>query len=354
MEDWETEEVVTCDLCGSRDHTVLVAHATDRFFRLPGRFAWLRCADCGLARLSPRPTAASLGRYYPPYEYSAYQQATGVPGAADRRFSGHRDALRAAILRTRGYPTAALPAWARLVPARLPTWLVRHAAYGSDGFPDWAPGGRALDLGCGNGVFLDRIRRHGWQVVGVDTSAAAARAARRQFGIEVHVGALEHAQLEGESFDFVHMSHVIEHLVHPLLTLSHVASLLRPGGRIYVETPNIDSLAFRWSRERWFPLETPRHLWLFSRPTLQHALAQCGLVVTRLRARSFPTHEWEATYRCEERLGRACDRRPSMPLRARPRASVLNVISECARRLNPGVGDILCCWAERPRSPGPA
>lgn len=337
-----------CDLCGSQAHTILVADATDRFFRLPGRFSWVKCEQCNLARLSPRPILSNLPRYYPVDDYSAYERAHGVPNDSGRPLSRSRDAVRAAVLRTRGYPAAELPAWSRLVPRRLPRWLVRRAAYDREGFPDWTPSGRALDLGCGNGAFLDRIRRHGWDVVGVDISEAAALVAHEQVGIEVHVGALEDAPLENESFDFVHMSHVIEHLPRPCSTLTRVAGLLRPGGRLYVETPNIDSLGFRWTGAHWFPLETPRHLWLFSPSTLQRALQASGFRVQRLRARAFPsTYNWEATYRHEERLGGPCDERPLVSGRSLVRSAALTPISAAARRVSPGAGDILCCWAER-------
>jgi SAM-dependent methyltransferase len=218
--------------------------------------------------------------------------------------------------------------------------------YDFPGFPRWVPGGRALDIGCGNGRFMDRIQRHGWDVIGVDTSLAAAAAARESFGITVHVGTVEDAPIDDGSLDFVHMSHVIEHLPQPVATLRRVALVLRPGGRLYVETPNIDSLAFRWTREYWFALDAPRHLWLFGPATLRRALAECGFSVRGLRALNLSTFAWEATYRREQREGRMVPRRPSIEWRDRPRATVLGALRCVAGSLSPRFGDALSCWAE--------
>ena len=225
-----TERVEVCDLCGSAEYDELFPSVRDRFYNLPGRFSLVRCAACSLVRLSPRPDAASLPRYYPADDYYSYEAPVSMAGVPDRSFAGTRETLRATVLRARGYDNVDLPLWARIAPKRPARWLVRRATYGFRGFPEWVPDGRALDLGCGNGLFLHCIRRHGWDVVGVELSADAAKAARDTFNITVHVGDLNDAPIEDQSLDFVHMSHVIEHMPYPMETLRRVASLLRPGG----------------------------------------------------------------------------------------------------------------------------
>ena len=346
----ETEVVPRCDLCGSTTSELLLRGVRDRYFGLPGTFDLIRCSNCRLVRLSPRPTMAALSGYYPAEGYDAYETRADEPDAPDRTLGGMRDTLRAAGLSSLGYDAPSLPGWARVVARHPPRPLLKKATYDREGFPHWVPGGRALDLGCGNGVFLDRIQRHGWEVVGVDMSQAAADVAKELYDITVHVGPLEEAPLQDGSFDYVQMRHVIEHLPAPLETVRRVVQLLRPGGRVYVETPNIESLSFRWSREFWFPLETPRHLWLFSPETLTGTLERAGLRVTSLTAMSFPTFDWESTYKREDREGRLAER-PTITSGERPRAAALTALSRVAEKLSPRFGDILCCWAERPASP---
>lgn len=338
------EVVPRCDLCGSDVVQPLLVNR-DRFFGLPGEFGLVRCGACGLVRLSPRPNNEMLATYYPAGEYYAYQPP-GDPASASRRyFSTARDVLRGAGLASLGYPVDHLPGWARWVAPRLPNPIVRRAAYGRQGFPRWVTGGRALDIGCGNGAFLNALRRDGWHVTGVDISPVAAEVAQTAYGITVHVGELAQAPLEDGSFDFIHMSHVIEHLNQPVTTLEQVSRLLRPGGRLYVETPNIESIGFRRCQEFWYPLETPRHLWLFSPETLSRALSRAGLQPRRLYTQPFPTYAWEATYRREEREGRLLATRPAVEARSVPRVASRAAASRILRWMRPDVGDILCCWA---------
>lgn len=357
------ETVPNCDLCGSESTAVVFSSVPDRLHGIPGRFTLIKCESCGMVRLSPRPAAEALGDYYPGDDYNAYKTYGPSAGVSSRPLADSREAFRSAVLRARGYDEVALPTWAAHLPRRLPGWLVRRASYGLKGFPDWVASGRALDVGCGNGQFLAYIRRHGWNVEGIDLSPTAAEVARTVFDVPVQVGTLDDVGLPSRSFDFVHMSHVIEHVISPARTLGQVASLLRPGGRVYIETPNIVGLGFRWSGRYWYPLEVPRHLWLFSPDTLSLALHQAGLRVRRIRGHSLPAFHWEQAYRYEERAGKPLPRpRPpsegladsfaalrSVERRERPRAAVRTVVGRVASRVSPRFGDVLCCWAELPR-----
>ncbi len=338
------EHVGCCDLCGSTDATHLL-DTRDRCFRLPGSFSLLRCTACEMVRLSPRPDRSSLPSYYPANAYGAHRSLGG--GDPKRRLSALRDSLRTAGLSTLGYLAADAPWWVRPLGRALPPPLVRRAAYGRILFPDYRPGGRALDVGCGNGAFLALLRQHGWDIVGVDASEAAAVAAESAHGIKVHVGELHSAPLVSGSFDFVNLSHVIEHVWSPQRTLLRAAELLAPDGQLYIETPNVESFAFRRCGQYWYPLESPRHLWLFSVRTLRRALEAAGLEVVETGGLSFPSFAWEATYRKEEEEGHVLARRPEIPARAAPRALVLGMTNAALARVCPTRADIVYCRARR-------
>ncbi len=79
------------------------------------------------------------------------------------------------------------------------------------------------------------------------------------------------------------MIHVIEHLFDPIGTLKICRRLLKPGGRLLVVTPNAASLGHAAFKAAWRGLEVPRHLFLFSRESLEICLEQAGFRVTRLR-----------------------------------------------------------------------
>ncbi len=100
---------------------------------------------------------------------------------------------------------------------------------------------RVLDVGCGNGLFLDRIRRDiaDAHLSGVDYS-------EYQIGRPAHPSLhLKQADLtrgvpfEDRSFDVVYAAEIIEHLVDPDLLLSEIRRVLRPGGTLVLTTPNL-------------------------------------------------------------------------------------------------------------------
>lgn len=141
--------------------------------------------------------------------------------------------------------------------------------------------GRLLDIGCGKGRFLSAARDAGWEVLGVEFAPASAQAARATYQIEVTVGDFLELPLDG-GFDALTMWHVLEHLPDPFAAVARAAELLRPGGRLVVSVPNIESLQARLGGERWFHLDLPRHLLHFSPRSLGTLVERTGLRVERI------------------------------------------------------------------------
>src|SRR5262249_60987054 len=126
-----------------------------------------------------------------------------------------------------------------------------------------------------------------------------------------------------ESFDFVYMSQVIEHLNEPIEALKRIAQLLKPGSILYIDTPNAESDGFKAMGKYWFPLESPRHVYLFSPNTLREALGRVGLRTTRIWTTVFPgAFSWEDTYRREEMSETLLSSRPTLGENQIPRALV--------------------------------
>jgi len=73
---------------------------------------------------------------------------------------------------------------------------------------------RLLDIGCGDGQFLNLAKRRGWEVNGVDISEAAGRIAAEQSDVNVDIGTIEEISFPASCFDVITMWDVIEHLVH--------------------------------------------------------------------------------------------------------------------------------------------
>jgi SAM-dependent methyltransferase len=109
--------------------------------------------------------------------------------------------------------------------------------------------GSFLDVGCGMGRMLYVAKRQGWQVKGLELSASMARRVSEVLDIEVVAGDfLEGKPFRGEQFDVVSLRHVIEHLPDSLGAVERLGDLVRPGGYLLLEMPNIEALDKRLKR----------------------------------------------------------------------------------------------------------
>ena len=139
-----------------------------------------------------------------------------------------------------------------------------------------------LDVGCFKGHLLVAARDRGWVVHGTEISEQAAEYARIENKLDVFLGPLSQAGYASEMFDVVVMRDVIEHLSDPHDYLREVHRLLRPGGGLYIDTPNFDSLTRRLLGKEW-SVFFPWHQYFFTAKTLQQLLRQSGFVIRRVQ-----------------------------------------------------------------------
>jgi 2-polyprenyl-3-methyl-5-hydroxy-6-metoxy-1,4-benzoquinol methylase len=146
------------------------------------------------------------------------------------------------------------------------------------------PKARVLDVGCAAGYFLRVMQQHGHDVHGVELSQAIAVEAVKALGAErVHIGLLDDAvtamNYQPRSFDLVTMWDVVEHIPAPQPVLQRIRTLLKPGGRLLLETQNVAS---RWARllgPRWHHYKHDEHLYHFEPKTIRRLLEECGFRV---------------------------------------------------------------------------
>ena len=234
-----------CSTCGSRDADEVGRSRDYEFETCSNEFVFVQCRHCGLTYLRNRPTTRMLGVIYPPsyYRYAAFL------GPVTTRLRALVQGGRVRMLR-------------RLI----------------------GPGATVMEVGCGEGQLLQAIKADGdptWRVVGVDISEQACAALRRA-GIEMHCAQFEHLDWPEGSVDAVIMNQVIEHLEDPRACVAKAAALLRPGGRLLVETPSVVSWDRAWvAPDRWGGWHCPRHWSLYTRDSLAALLEQQGFRVER-------------------------------------------------------------------------
>lgn len=276
----QLESVERCPVCRSSARKLLYDDLQDRvFFCAPGRWTLYRCSNCGTGYLDPRPTPESIGMAY--QNYFTHQIDDGQGGDHlepvrrwRRAFANGYKNKRFGVKRQ---PSNPLGFWiVQLLPkkrAQLEA-LARH-------LPKPNLGQRLLDVGCGNGKFLAFATELGWQSEGVDFDANAVQVAREQ-GLVAHHGSIDTLRDRSEYYDVITLSHVIEHVHDPVTMLSRCRSLLKPGGLLWLETPNLTSAGYARYGQFWRGLEPPRHLALFTWSSMHNALVQAGFSETQV------------------------------------------------------------------------
>lgn len=259
-------EEVACFCCGSSGSTPFRERLTDPQNHVPLLFRLVRCQQCGLIYLNPRPKVEFAPCCYPD-NYANWEQRQPANSGPDRWLP-----LR---LRNLVRRLLALP------------YVLTFGAEVRD-WPAWGQG-RLLDVGCGNGDFLATMRQRGWPVSGCDIDSRAAQRARALLGeADIRCGDVESCHFPPESFDLITLWHVFEHLYEPKRTLQACYRLLAPNGLLVLAVPNVESWEARLFGRWWAWLELPRHLNFFSPALLRRLCWETGLEVVSLRPQLAP------------------------------------------------------------------
>ena len=266
----------SCPVCIS-DGLETYGALRDRLFGAPGTWAMVRCAnhDCGMYWLNPAPLREDL-----PVAYRGYYTHS-QPEQAVRSAGLRLDVRDAYLSRRLGYPprkgalARVMSRFVPLMPEREQSWLYTYF------YLPWVANGHVLEIGCGSGWQLERMKQAGWHTKGLDFDPQAAEAARRR-GLDVEVGDVRDMGLAAGTYDAIVMAHVLEHVFDPVGLLAECKRLLKPGGRLVSITPNGRSLGHRVFKSSWRGLEPPRHIAVFTPKGLRLACQRAGLHVERI------------------------------------------------------------------------
>ena len=142
--------------------------------------------------------------------------------------------------------------------------------------------GRLLDVGTAAGAFVAAARKRGWEAEGCEPNAWMAAWGAKHYGIPIRQGDLLAQDYQDGSFDVITLWDVIEHTTDPVAVLERCRRLLRPGGVLVVNYPDIGSWIARAMGRRWLFL-TSVHLYYFDRTTIRRMLEKVGYSVETVR-----------------------------------------------------------------------
>jgi SAM-dependent methyltransferase len=227
----------TCQICGS---------AIPPRYRIPAVRRWgsdsdshvYWCGDCDAGFLLPRPSRELLESLYSDRYFADY----GKPAAIKQSLL---DRVRVNL------------AWRFDRGVEVGPWLFEAIANNRSA--------TICDLGCGNGTLLEKLRTHGFRVLGIEPSPFARREIESK-GIKVYEGTAESLpnSIPEAPFDFVVMTHVLEHCLDPQLALSNALELVGTGGHLVIEVPNCGSFQFENRGPAWFHFDVGRHVNYFT------------------------------------------------------------------------------------------
>ena len=223
-------ETVPCNLCGSTKLSFVYRRPEGIYF--PDEwYDVVACDGCGLGFVNPRPTHEEIGRFYRRDYYDVFFT------------EDHTERYR----REYGY---------------LPD------VEGNGGEP------ALLDVGCGVGDFARYAAERGWRVEGVEPHCPVPIE-----DFPVHRVAFDTVEgMEGH-FDAVTAWAVLEHVHDPMAYFQKAGKALKPGGTFVFQVTNFDSLSSR----RLFQEDVPRHLYFFTRKTVDAYLGKAGMRLVSAR-----------------------------------------------------------------------
>ncbi len=240
-----------CFLCGSPGRC-LYTSLTERGFSSNKKWSFHVCSNsnCGLVWLCPQPSPEDFGSLYRDSYFTHAVVRPNLLGKIKTNIENNRR-----LGRFLGYSI-------------IPSELSR---------------GKLLDVGCGSGEYLKRMQDLGWEVEGVEPDAKSVRIASEQLGLKVHLGTIEIIDFPSGEIDVISLNHVLEHVADPLNLLQSCYRILKKNGSIIIRTPNAASLGHRIFRSSWYPLDVPRHFFLFSRDNISNLVKKAGFKISRMQ-----------------------------------------------------------------------
>jgi 2-polyprenyl-3-methyl-5-hydroxy-6-metoxy-1,4-benzoquinol methylase len=235
---------IPCPLCGADERTLVARYAGMWNFRVRN----VVCRRCGLGYRSEPWSQEQVKAFYPTVS-RYYQQVFGANRLAGSCLDQQREQAepRADFVRERLHP-----------------------------------GARLLDVGAGNGNFVEAARARGLVAEGIELDEDAVQRASAS-GIPVTLAAFEDVALPPESLDALTMFDVLEHSADPRAFLQTASRLLKPGGLLIIDVP--DALHTTVKLEYYL---VPEHNWHFTSGTLRYLLTQNGWEMREMETVAVP------------------------------------------------------------------
>jgi O-antigen/teichoic acid export membrane protein/2-polyprenyl-3-methyl-5-hydroxy-6-metoxy-1,4-benzoquinol methylase len=269
----ELEKVDSCPFCGSKEHKLAYENVKDwTFYTAPGSWTYVDCLDCHCLFLNTRPKKEYISKAYS--NYYTHEKAAG--DVINRFKLKLKNEIISKKYSVKLYPNLRLPDFFKYVLQFFYRYI--YEPYGLPQLTLQATKGKIIDVGCGGGLVLSIAKQHGWDVIGLELDADAAKVANQK-GLTVIHGSYEKLVDYPNYFDIIYCSHVLEHVYAPKEMLLSFKRALKPNGKLLLSLPNSQSFLRKIYGASWRGIEAPRHIAIPSQLELIHYLEEIGFKV---------------------------------------------------------------------------
>jgi 2-polyprenyl-3-methyl-5-hydroxy-6-metoxy-1,4-benzoquinol methylase len=101
---------------------------------------------------------------------------------------------------------------------------------------------KVLEIGSGGGEFSYLLTKKGFDVSAIEPNEGYGNYSKEQYGLNVQIGFAQNLEFAVETFDFITMSHVLEHVDNPTTMLEKLRTWLKPNGILALEVPNVEAV----------------------------------------------------------------------------------------------------------------
>lgn len=140
--------------------------------------------------------------------------------------------------------------------------------------------GNILDIGCGTGDFLEFCKSKKWNIHGIEPNKKAREISEKKINIDINPNT-SIKKLPDESFDVITMWHVLEHRYDIIDTIKNLKRIIKPNGIIIIALPNYKSFDAKYYKRYWAAYDVPRHLFHFSRKTIDYIFQKNNLFLKK-------------------------------------------------------------------------
>lgn len=149
-----------------------------------------------------------------------------------------------------------------------------------DYFESFRKNNNIIDVGCGDGYFLDEAKKRGWNVFGTEYMDSKVEFCRQK-GINMAQGILNPGNYTPGFFDVIVSIEVIEHINNATEEIKNFNTILRKGGIVYLTTPHYNSLSRHVFHGKWNVISYPSHLSFYTKKPLRKLFESSGFSLMR-------------------------------------------------------------------------